>query len=121
LRSIAGCLRSTLERAGDLVARFGGEEFVILMPRTNLAQALLVAELLRSQVERLRLEHAGNCCQIVTISVGCSSTIPVANGLPNTLIEAADRCLYAAKAAGRNRVAPARTDEELPLPRVSAS
>ena len=105
LRQIADSINRTLKRAGDLVARFGGEEFVVLMPRTDVRGVVEVAEMVRFQVEILQLEHQRNPHQIVTISIGCSSLVPNPSILPETLLEAADQLLYAAKQGGRNRVA----------------
>ena len=105
LRKIADSIRSSVKRAGDLTARFGGEEFVLLMPRTNLSGALEVAENVRFHVELMRLEHSGNPHRIVTISIGCWSVIPKPDMLPDALIELADQGLYSAKQEGRNRVA----------------
>ena len=105
LRKIADSIRSSVKRAGDLTARFGGEEFVLLMPRTNLCGALEVAENVRFHVELMRLEHSGNPHRIVTISIGCWSVIPKPDMLPDALIELADQGLYSAKQEGRNRVA----------------
>ena len=112
LRKIADSIRSTVRRAGDLPARFGGEEFVVLMPRTNLSGALEVAEAVRLQVELLRLEHKRNPHNFVTISIGCWSTIPKADVLPDSLIDAADQGLYCAKQSGRNRIVALETPNQ---------
>ena len=105
LRQIGDSIKNTLKRAGDLSARYGGEEFVVLMPRTDVHGVIEVAETIRLQVEALHLEHERNPHQIVTISIGCASLIPNPSILPETLLEAADQLLYAAKQGGRNRVA----------------
>ena len=105
LRRIAASIKGSVRRAGDLAARYGGEEFVVLMPGTNLAGALEVAEMVRLHVELLHLEHSRNPHQIVTISIGCWSIVPKHNVPAESLIEAADQGLYAAKQGGRNRIA----------------
>ena len=91
--------------ADDLVARFGGEELVLLLPGRELAQACAVAESLRMAVEDAAMPHpaspVGNC---VTVSVGVSACVPDATMPPEALVAAADRALYAAKQGGRNRV-----------------
>lgn len=103
LRRVAGSLRDGIRRAGDLVARFGGEEFAVLLPSTDLAHALQIAEMLRASVEALALPHAGSPSGVVTISLGAASMIPADEDLAE-LIARADAQLYEAKRGGRNRV-----------------
>ncbi|MBB5055863.1 diguanylate cyclase (GGDEF)-like protein [Granulicella aggregans] len=119
LRNIADSIRSTVNRAGDLPARFGGEEFVVLMPGTDLFGVLQVAEVLRYRIELLRLEHKRSLHQIVTVSVGCWSAIPKIGTLPASLIEAADQGLYSAKLNGRNRVSTISAEIEEAAVRAS--
>ncbi|ONR31484.1 diguanylate cyclase response regulator, partial [Burkholderia cenocepacia] len=106
LKQIASTIERCLGQSGDLAARFGGEEFAVVMPATSPGAARLLGEKIRLAVEALRLRHAhsstGN--HTVTISIGGASIVP-APGLPTTLlIEAADRALYRAKHEGKNRV-----------------
>jgi diguanylate cyclase (GGDEF)-like protein/PAS domain S-box-containing protein len=84
-------------RASDLISRFGGEEFMALLPHTDLPAARIVAEKLRSAVENSQLLTS------VTISVGVS-TASTGDAEPDTAIKIADMRLYEAKAAGRNRI-----------------
>lgn len=92
-------------RAGDVLGRVGGEEFLMLLPDTGLNEATLVAEGLRTAVETMRLE-LDHEPQTVTISVGVA--VRESSDLQfSTLIRRADRALYNAKHAGRNRVATA--------------
>lgn len=92
-------------RAGDVLGRVGGEEFLMLLPDTGLNEATLVAEGLRTAVETMRLELDPEP-QTVTISVGVA--VRESSDLQfSTLIRRADRALYNAKHAGRNRVATA--------------
>jgi len=95
---VAETLRKRLHRAGDLVARYGGEEFAVLVAGVTREQARELAESLRAAVEELGLS---------TISIGVAHGVPDRDGAPQDLIRAADEALYAAKAAGRNRVSVA--------------
>lgn len=106
LKQVAACLAGKARRAGDLVARYGGEEFIVLLPDTDMSGACAVAGNMRAAVEAMNLAHAGSlAADCVTISLGVASVTPFHQGNPHELISAADRALYAAKSAGRNRVA----------------
>jgi diguanylate cyclase (GGDEF)-like protein len=105
LRRISEILSGGARRPGDLVTRYGGEEFAILLPETSLEAAATVAEMLRRQIEEEALPHgASPTAPIVTISMGAASLVPTADGSASSLIKAADVALYRAKALGRNRV-----------------
>ncbi|EFL51092.1 response regulator receiver modulated diguanylate cyclase [Solidesulfovibrio fructosivorans JJ]] len=105
LRAVAGALSGALRRPGDLVARFGGEEFAVVLEHTELPGALHLAEAMRAAVIDLDLGHEDSrAAQVVTVSLGAATLTPKAGMTPETLIGAADRMLYAAKQAGRNRV-----------------
>jgi diguanylate cyclase (GGDEF)-like protein len=93
------------KRKSDVVARFGGEEFLILLPETNLATGQRVAERLRRQVEMSAFPIASNSID-ATISVGVAEANPTMNSIFD-LIKLADRALYMAKYTGRNRVCAA--------------
>jgi len=112
LKQIAEACMDVVSRPGDLVARFGGEEFVVILPNTENAGALLVAEEIAGALRSRRLPHAGNGKGIVTISIGCATLIPKFSGHPSDLIELADRALYQAKDAGRDRVCNGNAIEE---------
>lgn len=108
LRTLARVCASVAERESDLAARYGGEEFVLLLPGCDEAAATRLAETLRSRVEDERMHHPNSLvARHVTISVGVGVVRPSASLRPEALIAAADGALYAAKAAGRNRVAVA--------------
>ncbi|WP_263375394.1 sensor domain-containing diguanylate cyclase [Granulicella aggregans] len=104
LQSIAAALAGEAHRATDLAGRYGGEEFFVLMPGTDLAGALLVGERIRRAVEMMGLQHERNPHRVVTVSVGCHSMVPQRVGVSETLVDGADKALYLAKAGGRNRV-----------------
>jgi diguanylate cyclase (GGDEF)-like protein len=90
----------------DLVARYGGEEFVLLLPGRTLDAAIAQSEALRRAVEEEALAHpASPLGQHVTISVGVAALVPSAEASAEQLVAAADRAMYDAKTAGRNRVA----------------
>lgn len=98
LVGIAICISDSLRRAGDCAARFGGEEFAVLLPGHTAIQALAVAERIRLNVQQW--------CEgeiITTVSVGAASLTPVAGMDWPVLVRAADQALYAAKANGRNQ------------------
>lgn len=104
LRQIANAARQVFRRAGDTVARFGGEEFAVVLPDTDRQDAFDLAQKLRQTVASLRIDHPGSQHNVVTVSVGCATLVPDTDGHANALIEAADRALYEAKRSGRNRV-----------------
>jgi adenylate cyclase len=104
LRQVAQALRGALKRPADLAARYGGEEFVILLPQTDQEGAMQVAETVRSYVRSLQLAHrSSHVSDSVTLSLGVSSTVPLAHMPATALINVADRALYEAKQQGRNR------------------
>jgi PleD family two-component response regulator len=96
---VASSLRDTV-RTGDTVYRYGGEEFVVLLPEQTLAGAEQAAERLRAAIEALALPHPGGGS--VTVSIGVAGLGDGACA-PDALFETADQALYAAK-EGRNRV-----------------
>ncbi|WP_416401055.1 GGDEF domain-containing protein [Alicycliphilus denitrificans] len=99
---VAAILRARL-RAQDLVGRYGGEEFVVLLPGTPARGAAGLAETLREAVEQTPCEYGGRAIP-VTVSIGVCGARLEGGDTWDRLIHAADQALYAAKAAGRNRV-----------------
>ncbi len=93
-------------RAEDIVCRFGGEEFVIILPTANLGAACARAERIRSKLRELTVLHQGQSLGMVTVSVGVAA-LPEHGTSPKELLEAADAALYRAKREGRDRVAAA--------------
>ncbi len=105
LRQIAEALRLQLQRPGDLVARYGGDEFAVLLAETDAAGGLAVAERMRRIVEDLELAWGPDAeHQRVTVSIGAATTVPSPQEHPTSLVAAADRALSVAKRNGRNRV-----------------
>ncbi len=108
LQAIAKVLNGVSTRANDLAARFGGEEFVMLLPDTPLSGARVAAERLREDILALEMPHArSSTLPLVTVSIGAAQWVPSSietGGQSSDLIDWADRALYAAKAAGRNQV-----------------
>ena len=102
LAAVAGAIASCIARPSDLAARFGGEEFVVLLPDTGATGARHVAAAIHQGVAQLAIAHTGSEFGRVTVSVG----IAVNDGAVETagaLLELADQALYAAKAKGRNQ------------------
>jgi diguanylate cyclase (GGDEF)-like protein len=105
LRSIANALSEAINRAGDFIARFGGEEFVALLPSTDTAALSIVAESMRAAVEKVAIPHGESpLSPWVTVSVGGAALRPPKDGETKFLVELADKQLYLAKQGGRNRV-----------------
>jgi len=105
LKKVAARLKSRLRRAGDMAARFGGEEFTLLMPMARETEASKIANGIRERVEALRIRHPLNRPSgVVTISMGVASLVPVGDLTSKDLLTMADKALYRAKELGRNRV-----------------
>jgi diguanylate cyclase (GGDEF)-like protein len=105
LRTIAQNIQRELRR-GDVFYRYGGEEFLAILPEQSLREATLGMERVRKAIERLEISHAPDAGRaFVTISVGISLLSPSSEGTIDAWLRRADAALYAAKARGRNRVA----------------
>jgi len=102
IRRVADAIRGAL-REYDVPARFGGDEFAILMPETTLAEAMTVAERVRRGVEAIGLKLSDGTTVAASVSIGVS-VFPGHGGTASELLAAADRAVYQAKALGRNRV-----------------
>jgi diguanylate cyclase (GGDEF)-like protein len=105
LVDIAQTLDLALDGPRDLVARFGGEEFVVLLPQTDASVALKVAERCQRLIKKQAIIHAQSPHeQRITVSIGVGSVVPGEHMKPSDFIEAVDRQLYVAKRNGRNRI-----------------
>ncbi len=105
LKRVAKGLESAIHRETDFLARYGGEEFSTVLPDTDLNGAIKVAEEMRLTIKDLRIEHAkSKVTDIVSISIGVATVIPLQGMNPEILIAAADQALYRAKDEGRDMV-----------------
>jgi diguanylate cyclase (GGDEF)-like protein len=104
LKAVARILARAARRPLDVAARFGGEEFAVLLYDTTQEHAAQVAEQTMDEVRKLNIPHAGStAAPMLTISVGVACVVPMARRSPAGLVQLADQALYAAKDAGRNQ------------------
>jgi diguanylate cyclase (GGDEF)-like protein len=104
LIKVAKAIQHSVRRASDIVARYGGEEFVVLLPNTSEEGAKVVAQLIQSKIEDLRIPHkTSKVSSTVTMSLGISTLVPTAELSKESLIALADEALYQAKKNGRNQ------------------
>jgi len=104
LRKISKTILQSLKRPADFAARWGGEEFVVLLQNTPLEGATEVAEQIRLNIEKETLPCADGSLTKMTVSIGVNTLIPGQNSSVDTFFTNADKALYAAKEMGRNRV-----------------
>lgn len=106
LQQVASAIRKSSSRGGELAVRYGGEEFIVLMPHCDENQAYQSSENIRRSVEALHINHPhSGVASVVTISVGCATIYPKDKTVDrNSLVKSADDALYKAKQNGRNRV-----------------
>lgn len=109
LRQVAAVIRAHARRASDVAARYGGEEFVLLVPGASAAQAHAFAVEIGAALAALRLPHLLSAHGVVTVSIGVAGLVPHQGQDPAQLVELADRAMYQAKLAGRNRAVLAET------------
>lgn len=104
LTLVAQALQDALRRAGDLVTRYGGEEFGIILPNTNQSTAAAIAENLRIRISTLAIPHEDSpVSPIVSVSLGVAAIVPEIGTDFHSLVSAADVALYEAKHSGRNQ------------------
>ncbi|EKD07197.1 diguanylate cyclase domain-containing protein [Limnospira platensis] len=103
LKQIAKILENCAQRSTDLASRYGGEEFVIVLPNTGIKGALQVADKIQHQIRALEIEHQkSEVSGYVTLSLGVACQVPNHDRSPESLIKLADAALYEAKSKGRN-------------------
>lgn len=111
LRNIAELVKSTIHRPGDLFARFDGQRFVLLLPNTPSAGAMVVGEQCRQLVESIGLPHRrSTVSEVVTVSVGVSALIPENDMHHEQMLDMVDQALTLAKDRGRNQVVNAEEE-----------
>jgi len=105
LKSVAQILQSSIHRSTDIIARIGGEEFVVMLPRIDVDGTLILAKKMQQQLSVANLIHATSPINDnVTVSIGVASITPDKNTSALGLFKAADKALYKAKTKGRNQV-----------------
>ncbi|MCL1813084.1 MAG: GGDEF domain-containing protein, partial [Treponema sp.] len=104
LIAVAQCLKEQIKRETDFVARFGGEEFIYLLPFINKNEAIEFANNLVMNVEKMYIPHPmSEVSEFIKISVGVATVVPDENNSINQLLDNADKALYKAKQSGRNK------------------
>jgi len=103
IRMLAQTMKDSTDRVGDLVCRYGGEEFAVLLPDTNANGALRVARNIQRKVTALNIAHeTSDVAEHVTLSIGCFTLVPAQGSNSLALIAGADERLYKAKNSGRD-------------------
>jgi diguanylate cyclase (GGDEF)-like protein len=101
---ISRTIEETLKRPGDFVARWGGEEFAVLLSNTDINGASKIAESIRSNIEKINVSANSSSMDKLTISIGVNTQAPGQNSSLESFISVADEELYRAKETGRNKV-----------------
>jgi len=105
LRLLAQTMKGCTDRVGDLVSRYGGEEFAIVLPDTRVEGVMRVAHKIQADINALNIPHAeSDVAEHVTVSIGCYTMVPTPGSDVFVLIDGADKRLYQAKNSGRNRI-----------------
>jgi diguanylate cyclase (GGDEF)-like protein len=110
LKAVANTLRHSIKRSIDLAARWGGEEFIVLLPDVDINGAMRVAESIRAGIASVEIPCSDPRAAHVTISIGANVQVPLKDGKIAELIAKADKALYHAKESGRNRVVLSGTE-----------
>jgi len=104
LQTVANVLIRSTKRMVDFAARWGGEEFVVLLPQTDSAGAMIVAENIRKKIADATIQSADEAAARIRVSIGANTIVPTADSLLRDFITDTDKALYAAKGAGKNRI-----------------
>lgn len=118
LRTVADLFRRHF-RGDDVICRFGGEEFAIILPEASAKDAAKRAQALRSEAKKLAVRHQGQILDSVTLSVGVAA-FPEHGSTSEEILRMADQCLYQAKAEGRDRVTLA-TRQKAGIPKLTST
>ncbi|GAD51015.1 putative signaling protein [Caenibius tardaugens NBRC 16725] len=103
---VADVLQNVACDSKDVIARFGGEEFAILLPDADETSVLEIAEHCRQSIAAMQIPHErSGCSDVVTISAGVQLAAPILGSSPKSFCLSVDKLLYSAKNKGRNRVA----------------
>jgi diguanylate cyclase (GGDEF)-like protein/PAS domain S-box-containing protein len=102
LQQVARAIEQAVSRPADLVSRFGGEEFVVILPNTSIEGSIKVAQKIQESIKALQIIHEySSVSHYITLSLGVASMVPIAKA-PNILVSMADQALYQAKENGRD-------------------
>jgi diguanylate cyclase (GGDEF)-like protein len=105
LKRVAQALHQAVPRPLDLLSRYGGEEFAAILPQTDAAGALAVAERMQAAIAALQIAHpASPMSKYLTVSLGIATGTPQSHQAATDLVNSADQMLYLAKQQGRNRI-----------------
>jgi len=104
LKQVAKAMEASVVRSSDLSARFGGEEFSVILPTTSIEGARAAGEKVREMVESLQIDHVHSATGTLTVSIGAAAIIPQEEHNRSDLIHLADQRLYRAKQSGKNKV-----------------
>mgnify|MGYP003985308739 FL=1 len=112
LYGVAKAISKSLNRPGNFVGRYGGEEFAIILPNTNTKSAMNIAETIRTNVQQLQIPHEKSAVhQYLTLSLGLSAMVPTQESSVKMLVNIADKALYKAKKQGKNCTVLGSTNE----------
>lgn len=119
LLAVARSIAQNVRRPGDTAARFGGEEFAVLLPDTDETGAASLAEQIRAVMQARQVRHVASSHHVLTVSIGVATAHGNAIATSRALVNAADGALYEAKDAGRNRVMCYRAAVNVPTAHVA--
>jgi len=114
LKAVAQILRDCIHRPADIIARIGGEEFVVMLPDVDVDGTLTLAKQMQHQLHLASLTHATSpLSENITVSMGIASVVPDENSTALSLFKSADKALYKAKAKGRNQIVVGEIEQSL--------